>query len=273
VPADRGLLVVHVPKTGGISLRNAVESLFPPDRRLGVYTVAEFDAVPDERLARAAVVSSHMRARHRERLFRVSRLEWTEGVFLRHPIDHLVSHALFIRRMPEHPLHRHLSSMPLPMILHSSEPFHGLRTGDLMPAFQGWFLRQAYTGTETSIGAALTDAIADRVSFVGVTEHLLAGYLHLCWLTGLTPVEPFPWVNRAPPVDESLLADVDALRQHPLALERTAADLAAHARARERSAASFVRMLDALELPAIAPDNQSVALRYSTIAAALSRTV
>jgi hypothetical protein len=267
VKFERGLLLCHVPKTGGISVRSAIEEVYPQHLRLGAYTVAEFDRVPDEALVATRVVSCHLRSWQRQRLFRFSTVPWVEGFFLRDPIDHYVSHVAFVRKSPDHHYHEIASRHSMTELLDHPE----LQPG--YSRFQSWYLRLAYALPAALQGGSLLEQVETRVAVVGTTTHLLAGYLRLCYWAGRTPVTEFPWLNRRadPTPDET--AEEAAVRADPRLVAMTADDRELHRSALNRSTAQFEAFLRTLGLPAIPPDNEAVAASYSRIVAAVAAAV
>lgn len=262
----RGMLLCHVPKTGGISIRSAIEEVYPERLRLRAYTVDEFDQVTDDALSTTRVVSCHLRSWQRQRLFRLSAVPWVEGLFLRDPIDHYVSRVTFARSRPDHP--HHADFVQHSMIELMDHP--ALQSG---PQFQSWFLRKAYALPEHLVGSELLDRIGGRVSVIGATGHLMAGYLRLCYWAGRAPVAQFPWLNRRSVPTSDDVMEEEATRRHPRLFEVTADDRKLHLRACELSAEQFHSLLQVLGLPESAPDNDAVAEKYTLIAETVAAAV
>lgn len=263
---DRGMLLCHVPKTGGISIRSAIETVYPENLRLRAYTVAEFDQVADEALATTRVVSCHLRSRQRQRLFRLSSVPWVEGLFLRDPIDHYVSRVTFARSRPDH-------QNQADFIQHSMLDLMDHPALESGPQFQSWYLRNAYALPEDLVGSELLERIRNRVSVIGVTTHLMAGYLRLCYWAGRVPVAQFPWLNlRSVPTVEEVIEE-EAARRDPRLFEMTADDRKLHLRAGELSTEQFHAFLQILGIPELAPENDTVAAKYTLIAAAVAAAV
>jgi hypothetical protein len=102
------VILLHLPKTAGHTLYALLKNALNPN--IGVYgddegeTFRQFLALPQQERAALRLAYGHMPyGLHR---FVKQRCHYV--VFLRHPVDRVISAYYYVKRMPEHPLHNRL---------------------------------------------------------------------------------------------------------------------------------------------------------------------
>lgn len=101
---DHKLIFIHLPKTGGLTLRSIIERNYPPR---SVYTidgapdsVERFKSLPPERRREIGVLQGHMPFGLHSHLGGEARYV----TMLRHPVERIVSLYYYLRRTPDNPL-------------------------------------------------------------------------------------------------------------------------------------------------------------------------
>lgn len=96
------LLFVHVPKTGGIALFDALERAYGREHSLRIDNLPEPDSITPEALQRHRLVSGH--ATYPE-LLGLGLGEYLAVSVVRDPVDRSISSYHYARSLPDHPLY------------------------------------------------------------------------------------------------------------------------------------------------------------------------
>ncbi len=167
---DAPIYFVHIPRTGGTTLKELIARQFPADRCLLAGSRRRFAevmaALPDEDKRRLRFVSAHWDTSVTRLLGRAPRLV----TMLREPAERLRSHWEIIRRMPEHRLHLEVTA-GMPFLEWLDHPNGGALERDRMARQIAGILDGDPTGAPS--GEALGELAAERLeefAFFGVRE-------------------------------------------------------------------------------------------------------
>jgi hypothetical protein len=107
LPADGALVFIHIPKTAGTSLHDALVRQYPPSAQYQVrvpvaQSIERLRALPEERRAEIRALHGLMPFGLHELLPRPS----VYAAMVRDPVARVVSHYNYVRRTPDHELRR-----------------------------------------------------------------------------------------------------------------------------------------------------------------------
>ncbi len=192
---ERPLLFLHIPKTGGTTLRKHLEHVLGRHAVLRVYGGAAAHAFATGPLPEPPVraVFTHERI-----AYLLSHPEAPRGTMLRHPVDRMLSQYRSARTWPEHPLHEPASQM-------TPVEFARARLTDDNAEGQTWVLSQTEVGEDRAgrpMDVLLREARAnlDAMSFVGLAERFDESLALLSLDLGLPPS---PYARRNTSIDRA----------------------------------------------------------------------
>ena len=213
---DHTLFFLHVPKTGGLTLRRLLSSLYPDEQVCPFHNkwgdLATVYDVDDEAVQQHRLVQGHYHYSAHQRLRRPLRTM----IFLRDPVRRSISHYRHFRRWPETDFHREVYQVPLSDFLDNP---------DYRTEIVNVSLRQLSNDTY-DLELALHHL--EQFDFIGLTEQFNASMAMLSYQFGLPPLLNYEKINVAPrqadPISDTLY---DRLR------ELNSADYAIYNRAME----------------------------------------
>lgn len=109
---DMALIFLHVPKAGGVTLHSVIERQYPErfifhiDGNQVGESIEEFKSLPEEGRAQITCLKGHMRFGLHKYLPQPA----TYITILRDPIDRMISHYYYVKRAPNHWLHKEVIS-------------------------------------------------------------------------------------------------------------------------------------------------------------------
>jgi len=227
VRSDACFIHVHVPRTGGTTLRNVLfgrlstrlksDEIFLVDLLSDRYrtgSVDDFEGLSSDELRRLRFVSGHAPLRFAEHVPR----PFTFAV-LREPVDRSLSVYWYCFHNPQHPAHAHARSMsPVEFI-----------TGGWGEARNGqarYLSGYAFT-TESPSDDQLLDATEialERLSYIGFFDSLRTVVRDMCRAVGTRPPLTIPRTNAAPrqPISRRDLIRIEACNAADIALYKLA---------------------------------------------------
>jgi hypothetical protein len=249
---DGPIYFLHIPRTGGTTLRELVARRFPRDRcflggsrRLFSEAMA---AMPAEERARLLFVSGHYDASVGELLGREPRIV----TLLREPAARLRSHYEIVKRMSDHRLHDEVvAGMPfLEWLDHpqGGRPEENRMTRQIAGVLDGGAWAAPGDGDGPAEGAALLDRARERLAgfaFFGIREAYEDSLRLLAHTFGWPPFADPPCLNATG-------APVLAAAEREVVLARNALDAELYRLAWRRFRGRVTR-LDFLEIPRAAP--------------------
>lgn len=189
------LLFLHIPKTGGTTLRKHLEHVMGRHAVRGVYGPAAVRAFTTEPLPAPPVraVFTHGRIG-----CLLAHPEAPRGTMLRHPVDRLLSQYRMARTWPDHQLHRAALQMTPVEFAHA-------RLADDHAEGQSWVLSQSEVGEDraarpASVLLGEAQANLDTMSFVGLAERFDESLALLSLDLG---VRPSPYARRNTSIDRA----------------------------------------------------------------------
>lgn len=194
----------HIPKTGGTSLRLALESAYAPEEVIAVKDEWDFEARSRKvalDLAPVRCFAGHFRRDQFDALKIVTGEDWLTVTCMRDPESQLLSHFYMIKWLESHQQHEAVKELSLLEALELPD----LRT--LLSDFQTrWTLGAAenlYYRWMPLESAELRRAAEERLAgffkegcaVAGTTERLYLTYLLICAAAGLPPQESLGQYN------------------------------------------------------------------------------
>jgi len=194
------LIFLHIPKTGGTSLRHVVEQAYPGGRCVLAYSlVAEDLAIVRKRLQEGGVVYGHLF----HGIHEIFGIEPRYVTILREPIDRAISFFRHQARTPssEH-FHEIAGGMTLLDLLNSERCS---QLNNHMVRILSGFVGEQPVHETTVLGQALTNLAT--YEFVGVSERLAESVAVLGARLGWETIPAVPHLNRSPDADGFVFDD------------------------------------------------------------------
>jgi Galactose-3-O-sulfotransferase len=261
VSSPRRLIYLHVPKTGGTTLRGVIERQYGLE---AVFKVDGYDLVAS--IQRYRNLSENARAEIKAFVGHMP-FGWHDILdesavyvtLLRHPVGRIVSHYRYVLRTPEAALHEDTRSRQLSLEEYvQASPGASIFNNGQTRLLAGPLLRQDEPVTEETLELAKGN-IEERFLLVGVTERfdesLLMMRRELRWRLPL-----YAPAKIAPPFDKGVSSKTRRVIEDANALD---IDLYRFAEVRLRIAAERRHAALALELHAFRMSNRAYRLRLA----------
>lgn len=156
-PAPRALYFLHIPKTAGTSIIEALDQRYAPEVVCPEQLIDPLLAAPADVLRRASLFRGHLGARLEE----VVERPLVTFTMVRDPVARTRSHFRHVRREPEHPLHEHVNAPGFDLLAFAEDP----ATQPLVRNFQARHLTRSIAQAPRSVPAFARHPLARQMAF------------------------------------------------------------------------------------------------------------
>ncbi len=156
-PASSALYFLHIPKTAGTSIIEALDQRYAPEAIFPEQLVDPLLTAPADALRRAHLFRGHLGARLEEIVSR----PLVTFTMLRDPVARTRSHFRHVRREPEHPLHEHVNAPGFDLRAFAEDP----ATQPLVRDYQARHLTRSIVQVPPSVPAFCRHPLARQMAF------------------------------------------------------------------------------------------------------------